>query len=64
MSAFVASATHIDVLLSVAPHGPSDGIGARSDGCRPYLDEAGTNGAPDARSLAGLAYGLNSRLLR
>lgn len=39
MSAFVVSATHIDVLLSVALHGPSDGSGL-ARWSPPYLEEA------------------------
>lgn len=51
MSAFVVSATHIDVLLSVALHGPSDG--ARSEWCLPCLDEAGTRLSVTTCSLFG-----------
>jgi hypothetical protein len=39
MSAFVVSATHVDVLLSVALHGPSDGA-SRRDWSPPYLETA------------------------
>jgi hypothetical protein len=40
MSAFVVSPTHIDVLLSVALHGPSDGTSGLAHWSPPYLDEA------------------------
>lgn len=41
MSAFVVSATHVDLLLSVALHGPSDSAKSPHDWSPPYLDEAG-----------------------
>jgi hypothetical protein len=40
VSAFVVSATHVDVLLSVALHGPSNGA-KRRDWYPPYLDDVG-----------------------
>jgi hypothetical protein len=40
VSAFVVSATHVDVLLSVALHGPNDGVGPRRNWQPPYLNEA------------------------
>jgi hypothetical protein len=39
VSAFVVSATHVDVLLSVALHGPSDGAGPRN-WRSPYMEDA------------------------
>src|SRR5262249_30306760 len=53
MSAFVVSATHVDVLLSVALHGPSDGASRRHDWTPPYLDEAGTRLSVTTSSLLG-----------
>lgn len=52
MSAFIVSPTHIDVLLSVALHGPSDGS-APTPWSPPYLEEAGTTLSATTCSLLG-----------
>jgi hypothetical protein len=41
VSAFIVSATHVDVLLSVALHGPHDAAVPRANWSPPYLDQAG-----------------------
>jgi hypothetical protein len=41
MSAFVVSATHVDLLLSIALHGPSDSARSSREWSPPYLEEAG-----------------------
>jgi hypothetical protein len=52
MSAFVVSPTHIDVLLSVALHGPTDG-GDQLDWSPPYLEEASARLSPRTASVLG-----------
>jgi hypothetical protein len=42
VSAFVVSPTHVDVLLSVALHGPGDAAGARREWSPPYLEASAT----------------------
>lgn len=41
MSAFIVSATHVDVLLSVALHGSSDSAGSSREWSPPHLEEPG-----------------------
>jgi hypothetical protein len=54
MSAFVVSATHVDVLLSVALHGPRDGSRLAS-WSPPYLEEAQAPLSETTCSLLGTA---------
>ncbi|HEX3735217.1 MAG TPA: hypothetical protein VHU86_08685 [Solirubrobacterales bacterium] len=55
MSAFVVDPTHIDVMLSVALHGPSDAAGSRHEWFTPYLESTGARLSSVACSPLGAA---------